>query len=120
MYNTIKIQNKKGTKFIAHRGLSGLELENTTSAFVAAGNRSYVGIETDVHVTRDGYFVTFHDDTTGRLCDKNLEIKKTDYKKLAALNLTPQKNRTTGGDFKIPEFKDYLCVCAQYEKIAVV
>ena len=32
---------------IAHRGVSGLELENTCAAFVAAGNRSYFGIETD-------------------------------------------------------------------------
>ena len=72
MLNTVKIENKKGTKFIAHRGLSGLELENTISAFVAAGNRSYQGIETDVHVTSDGKFVVYHDDNT--YTDEILEI----------------------------------------------
>ena len=50
--DTIKIKKKK-VKMIAHRGLSGLERENTCSAFVAAGNRSYFGIETDVHRTAD-------------------------------------------------------------------
>ena len=30
-----------GTRMIAHRGLSGIERENTCAAFVAAGNRSY-------------------------------------------------------------------------------
>ena len=45
--NTIKF-DKKNVKVIAHRGLSGIETENTNSAFVAAGNRSYFGIETDI------------------------------------------------------------------------
>ena len=58
--NTIKIE-KKNTKIIAHRGLSGIEPENTNAAFVAAGNRSYFGIETDVHKTLDGEIVISHD-----------------------------------------------------------
>ena len=120
MPNTTKIENKKGTKFIAHRGLSGLELENTISAFVAAGNRSYVGIETDVHVTKDGKFVVYHDDTTGRLCDEDVKIGNTDYKKLKLLTLKPQKNRTIGSDFVIPDLRDYLSICAFYDKIAVL
>ncbi|MBE5775575.1 MAG: glycerophosphodiester phosphodiesterase, partial [Clostridiales bacterium] len=64
--NTIKIDHGN-VKMVAHRGVSGLELENTNAAFVAAGNRSYYGIETDVHVTLDGKFVCFHDDNTGRV-----------------------------------------------------
>ncbi len=120
MPDTIKIINKKGTKFIAHRGLSGLELENTISAFVAAGNRSYVGIETDVHVTKDGKFVVYHDDTTGRLCDEDVKIGDTDYKKLKSLTLKPPKNRTVGSDFVIPDLKDYLSICDFYDKIAVL
>lgn len=49
--NTILI-DKKGCKMIAHRGVSGLEKENTCAAFVAAGVKSYYGIETGR--TRDG------------------------------------------------------------------
>ena len=51
--NTIKF-DKKNVKVIAHRGVSGLERENTCASFVAAGNRSYYGIETDIHKTMDG------------------------------------------------------------------
>lgn len=120
MTNTVKINNKNNTLFIAHRGLSGIELENTNSAFVAAANRSYFGIETDVHITSDGKLLVFHDSTTGRLSDKNLTIEKTDYKTLKSLNLIPQKNRMVGGDFKISDLKDYLSICAQYDKIAVL
>lgn len=120
MLDTVKINDKKNTLFIAHRGLSGLELENTDSAFIAAANRGYFGIESDVRVTRDGRFVMFHDDTTARLSAKNLRIEKTDYKTLKNLDLIPQKNRTVGADFKIPELKDYLSICAAYGKIAVL
>ena len=40
--DTVKIK-AKGVKMIAHRGLSGIERENTYPAFVAAANRSYYG-----------------------------------------------------------------------------
>ena len=43
--DTIKIE-KKNTLMVAHRGVSGLEKENTLAAFIAAGNRSYYGVET--------------------------------------------------------------------------
>ena len=48
--NTVKFEHKN-TLVVAHRGLSGLETENTVTAFVAAGNRSYYGIETDMRRT---------------------------------------------------------------------
>ena len=37
--NTVKI-NSLNTKMVAHRGVSGLEPENTVAAFVAAGWRA--------------------------------------------------------------------------------
>ena len=77
--DTIKFENKGEIKMIAHRGVSGLERENTAAAFVAAGNRSYWGIETDVHKTLDGKYVIFHDNTTLRLADEDLEIERTSF-----------------------------------------
>ena len=71
--DTVKI-NKNNTVLIAHRGLSGIECENTAAAFVAAGNRSYFGIETDVHKTADGKFIIIHDDITGYVCAENLSV----------------------------------------------
>ena len=70
---------------IAHRGVSGLETENTLPAFIAAANRSYFGIETDVHVTKDGKFILHHDDSTLRLTDKDLVIEETDFDALRCL-----------------------------------
>ena len=38
---------------VAHRGLSGLERENSIKAFIAAVNRSYYATECDIHLTKD-------------------------------------------------------------------
>ena len=79
--DTIKIDNKN-VRMVAHRGLSGLEKENTCSAFVAACNRAtYFGVETDVHRTADGQFVIFHDDNTARVGIDHMVIEE--------LRLTP-------------------------------
>lgn len=59
--NTVKFEHGRAL-VLAHRGLSGIETENTLCAFVAAGNRSYFGIKTDVHRTADGHFIVIHDD----------------------------------------------------------
>ncbi len=51
----------------AHRGSRELWPENTWYGFDAAVNDlSYVYVETDVQVTRDGVVVVFHDDTLDR------------------------------------------------------
>ena len=77
--DTVKLENKT-VRMVAHRGLSGLEKENTCAAFVAACNRAtYFGVETDVHRTADGQFVIFHDDNTARRLPHNAqrEIRET-------------------------------------------
>ena len=116
--DTIKIK-KGNTKLVAHRGLSGIELMNTCAAFVAAGNRDYFGIETDVHVTSDKKFVVIHDDNTKRVSNTNVEVEKTDYATLRSLTLK-EKDGYERCDLKIPSLEEYLRICARYEKTAVL
>lgn len=118
--NTQKIMNK-GVKMIAHRGLSGLEKENTCSAFVAAGNReSYYGIETDIHVTADGEFVVFHDDDTARVGLDRLELEKTTAQTLKSLQLCDIDGKRGRRDLLIPMLKDYILICKKYEKECIL
>ena len=117
--NTIKF-NSGNTKVVAHRGLSGIEKENTNTAFIAAGNRSYFGIETDVHRTLDGRFVCFHDDTTGRVAIDNMVIEETTFDTLRKLLLTDRDGLKGREDLKIPTLKEYIETCKRYEKIAVL
>ena len=70
--DTKKINDRKNTLIVAHRGVSGIEPENTISAFIAAANRSYFGIETDVHKTADGKFILTHDDNAKRVSGEDV------------------------------------------------
>ena len=117
--NTIKI-NSGNVKMIAHRGLSGLEKENTLSAFVAAGNREkYFGIETDVHKTKDGKYVIFHDDNTARVGLDSLIIEETSFDTLRKLQLTDIDGKRGRIDLLIPTVEEYLGVCKKYGKTCV-
>jgi glycerophosphoryl diester phosphodiesterase len=46
---------------IAHRGASAIELENSLAAFRAAAGQGADAVELDVHATKDGELVVFHD-----------------------------------------------------------
>ncbi len=120
--NTIKL-SEKTAKIIAHRGVSALECENTCAAFVAAGNRSYYGIETDVHLTADGKFAIIHDFETGRVSPHNLPVEQTDFDQLAAICLyDPQsmQQKLTRSDLRIPALEEYIRICRYYRKQAVL
>ena len=128
--DTIKIQ-KKRTQMVAHRGVCGIETENTMSSFVAACNRSYMGVETDVHTTIDGEFVLMHDDFTGRVAGDNVEISKTTYAYLKELVLNDRsgiapydQKQIYGdkgrGDLRIPRLSEYVRLCKKYGKKCVI
>ncbi|MFE6522155.1 glycerophosphodiester phosphodiesterase [Streptomyces sp. NPDC057794] len=53
----------------AHRGGAADGLENTVRQFRVAVEAGYRYIETDVHTTRDGRLVAFHDTTLDRVTD---------------------------------------------------
>lgn len=105
---------------VAHRGASGLERENTCAAFVAAGNRSYHGIECDIYRTIDGRFIVFHDSKTTRIGIDTLEIRESTYETLRSLRLTDLGGERTRNDLRIADLDEYLSICKHYEKVAVL
>ena len=117
--NTIKIDSGK-TLMVAHRGVSGLEMENTHAAFVAAGNRTHFGIETDVHRTLDGHFVCIHDDTTGRVAIDNLKIEESTFDTLRSLQLCDRDGVKGRTDLRIPTLAEYVRICKKYGKTGVL
>jgi len=119
--NTIQFPAGK-VKMIAHRGVSKLERENTCPAFIAAGNRSYFGIETDVHVTADGKFVVIHDETLTRVSAGawDLNVEQVPYSQLEDVVLPDLDGSTHRKDVRIPLLQDYVAICKKYEKIPVL
>ena len=118
--NTVIFDNKENIKMVAHRGVSGLELENTCPAFVAAGVKSYYGVETDVHVTKDGKYIIAHDDDLKRIAGLDLILRETDFDVLRAIRLTDRDGVTKRADLFLPSLEEYMSICKKYEKIAVL
>lgn len=88
---------------MAHRGGSELEanrgLENTVSAFAAAVDLGFTHLETDVHLTRDGRLIAFHDDRLDR-CTDGTGL-------LADLTLAEVRRASVGGH-QIPTLDELL------------
>lgn len=110
--------DKGNALVIAHRGLSGIERENTLPAFIAAGNRGYYGIETDVHRTLDGHYILIHDGSTKRVADKSLIVEESRLDDLRALRLTDLAG-SPRGDLILPTPEEYFSVCHCYGKVSV-
>lgn len=70
----------------AHRGgayhpeIEGLE--NTLSAFEHAVALGYDYLETDVHATRDGVLLAFHDDVLDRVTDREGAVQELTYREV--------------------------------------
>ena len=116
--DTIKLPSSN-TKIIAHRGLSGIERENTLAAFIAAGNRSYFGVETDIHRTADGKYAVIHDDDTRRVAGDYLRVEYSSLTCLRALTLADMDGRKRP-DLIIPTLEEYVSVCKKYGKTCVL
>ncbi|MDY4676545.1 MAG: glycerophosphodiester phosphodiesterase family protein [Candidatus Borkfalkiaceae bacterium] len=114
--DTIRI-DKKNVLMIAHRGLSGLKTENTLNAFIAAGKCSYYGIETDVHVTKDGKYVISHDENLSRVFGLDVNIHTSTYEELKKIEIT---DKETGEVLTVPSLREYLDVCKKYNKVSIL
>lgn len=87
----------------AHRGLHdrgrGIP-ENSLAAFQEAAAHGY-GMELDVHLTRDGEVVVFHDSSLKRMCGADVRIENLTLREL-------EKYRLDGTQEKIPSLRQVL------------
>jgi glycerophosphoryl diester phosphodiesterase len=85
---------------MAHRGFSTEGLENTMAAFQAAVDLGMTHVETDVHATRDGVLVAFHDLELDRVTDGRGGIADLTWAELRRVRV--------GGREPIPLLEDLL------------
>ena len=85
---------------LIHRGIVNKDFkENLLSSFQQSFKKGY-GIETDIHATKDGQFICFHDFTLNRIFKKNLSVKNLNYSKINEISTKLGK--------PIPLLKDLL------------
>jgi glycerophosphoryl diester phosphodiesterase len=85
---------------IGHRGLMGVEPENTLRSFVAAEKAGLDMIELDLHLSRDGALVVMHDATVDRTTDGTGPIADRTLAELRTLD--------AGAGERIPVFEEVL------------
>lgn len=120
MVNTIPFKNKGKVKMIAHRGVSMIERENTCPAFIVAGVKTYYGIETDVHVTKDNKFIIVHDDDLKRIAGLDMKVEESTFESLRAVRLKDLDEKTSRGDLFLPTVEEYISICKKYQKQAIL
>lgn len=89
-------------ELITHRGYhNGKDIvENSMGAFREALKNGF-GIELDIHATKDGKVVVFHDDTLTRMTGVNKVVEECTYNEIKSLTLLET-------DEHIPLLKDVL------------
>ena len=101
---------------IAHRGKHDKYFENTLNAFKEAAKGDFYGIETDIHLTKDNYWVIHHDPDF--LSDgKKYVIADMTKDEVIKLHLD---NDQGDKDAYIPLFEDYLKICKESGKRPII
>ncbi|MFF1630440.1 glycerophosphodiester phosphodiesterase [Streptomyces sp. NPDC058272] len=85
---------------IGHRGVMGVEPENTLRSFVAAQQAGLDLIELDLHLSKDGALVVMHDAEVDRTTDGSGPIAEKTLSELRALD--------AGRGERVPVFEEVL------------
>ncbi|WP_095932593.1 glycerophosphodiester phosphodiesterase [Streptomyces sp. Tue6028] len=85
---------------IGHRGVMGVEPENTLRSFVAAQQAGLDLIELDLHLSKDGALVVMHDAEVDRTTDGSGPIAEMTLDELRALD--------AGRGERVPVFEEVL------------
>ena len=103
---------------VGHRGCN-LGVENTVQAYQNGVDvYGYDGLECDVRVTLDGYYVISHDETTNRV-GGNLTVAEATLAELQAEDYTQTRNGITYTG-KICTVAEYLDICVEKNVFPVI
>lgn len=93
---------------VAHRGGSRLAPENTLAAFRNALKFPIDAIELDVHLSRDGHAIVFHDYTVDKLTNGTGNILDLDFAYLRSLNAAAHSPGGWPEPQQIPTLREVL------------
>ena len=101
-------QNPKTHVYVAaHRGWSQEYPENTMPAFQASIDIGVDQIETDVHMTKDGYLVLHHDHTFGRTVNAQGHVYEYTLAQIQEMDAGAYMGEKFNG-LKVPQLRDLM------------
>ena len=99
----------RATLNIGHRGIPASAPENTVEGSLFAFEQGANVIELDVYLTTDGEVVVMHDGTTGRTCNKDLNVEASTLAQLKELYVNKgYENNSKYKNCRIPTLNEYL------------
>ena len=105
-------------KLVAHRGLSSLYPENTTSAFYGAAKYGFDAFELDIHTTKDGEWVVIHDDDVDHMTDGTGEVESFTLEEILRLNIDNgshiEEEEIKSLALRIPTLRQTLDICKEW------
>ena len=94
---------------IGHRGIPANAPENTVEGSLFAYEQGANVIELDVYLTKDNEVVVMHDGTTGRTCNKDLNVEASTLAQLKELYVNKgYENNSKYKNCRIPTLNEYL------------
>ena len=116
---TIKLKTPfKG--MVAHRGAAFINTENTMKAFECSSKLTYVGLECDVHPSKDGKIVISHDSNLRRVSGTDLFIPNYTYDEIKNVKFIDINTNEKSDELFAPLLSDYLDLCIKTNKVPVV
>ncbi|WP_146340203.1 glycerophosphodiester phosphodiesterase family protein [Nesterenkonia sp. NBAIMH1] len=90
---------RRRAQIFAHRGASGAFAEHTRAAYLHALAEGADGLEIDVHLTKDGQVVCFHDETLDRTTDARGLVAERTLAELRRLDVCSWKTSAIPAEY---------------------
>jgi glycerophosphoryl diester phosphodiesterase len=104
---------------VAHRGGSHLAPQNTFAAFRNALTLPIDAIECDVHMSRDGHLIVFHDYTVDKLTNGHGNILDLDFAYLRSLNAAAHYSGGWPEPQHIPTLREVLDLAKDHVQVYI-
>ena len=106
-----------GVNLIAHRGFSAVAPENSSAAFIKAGEAKFFAAECDIQLTKDEIWVLNHDDDIKRMTNGKGLVSEYTLDEISEYKINGGYNSHKYPDQKLITLDSYLNICDEYDII---
>lgn len=107
----------EGVNLIAHRGFSAVAPENSSAAFIKAGEAKFFAAECDIQLTKDEIWVLNHDDDIKRMTNGKGLVSEYTLGEIKEYKINGGYNSHKYPDQKLITLDSYLNICDEYDII---